>query len=194
MKFRRINDRTVNCIITQQDLEDSGVALDDIFERRRNAVEFIRGVLSRAAESDELRLDGELTSMKITVLPDKSVSLTLSADPESTPEAEILSAQRQEIYIYHFEQIADLLACCRHLVYGTKLASSLYREKEGGGYWLLVRRGGSTGADYERLVLSINEFGELVPSSETREAYIREHEECLLKDSAIEQLAVLARM
>ena len=34
MKFRKINDKTINCIITQDDMKKHGINLDDLFGRR----------------------------------------------------------------------------------------------------------------------------------------------------------------
>ena len=34
MKFRKINETTINCIITQDDLKEHGINLDDLFDRK----------------------------------------------------------------------------------------------------------------------------------------------------------------
>ena len=81
MKFRKINETTINCIITQDDLKKHGINLDDLFDRKKNAVEFIRGVILKAANSVNLSMKNDYTSMRISVLPDRSVSLTISQDP-----------------------------------------------------------------------------------------------------------------
>ena len=81
MKIRKINDTTVNCIITQEDMKKHGIHIDDFFDRKKNAVEFIRGIILKAVNSAELNIKSSYTAMKISVLPDKSVSLTISQDP-----------------------------------------------------------------------------------------------------------------
>jgi adapter protein MecA 1/2 len=81
LKFRKINETTINCIITQDDLKKHGINLDDLFDRKKNAVEFIRGVILKAANSVNLSMKNDYTSMRISVIPDHSVSLTISQDP-----------------------------------------------------------------------------------------------------------------
>ena len=81
MVFRRINDTTINCIITEEDLNEHGIHLDDLFERKKEAVEFIRGVLAEASRTENFNIQSEYTSMKIAVLPDHTISLTISEDP-----------------------------------------------------------------------------------------------------------------
>ena len=78
MKFRRINETTINCIISQEDMFERGIRLDDFFERKREAMDYLRRVIVEAARQENFNLEGEYTSMRVTVLPDHSLSLTLS--------------------------------------------------------------------------------------------------------------------
>ena len=84
MKFRKINESTINCIITQDDLKKHGIDLDDLFDRKKNAVEFIKAIIAKAARSVNFNMKNEYTSMRLSVLPDQSVSLTISQDPLET--------------------------------------------------------------------------------------------------------------
>ena len=49
MKFRKINESTINCIITQDDLKKHGIDLDDLFDRKKNAVEFIKAIIAKGS-------------------------------------------------------------------------------------------------------------------------------------------------
>ena len=80
MKVRRINDNTISCIITPEDLRERGFRLDDFFERKKEAVEFIRSVVAEAARSENFKLEGELTTMRISILPDHSLSLLITRE------------------------------------------------------------------------------------------------------------------
>ena len=35
MKIRRINDNTISCIISPEDLKEHGIRIDDFFERKK---------------------------------------------------------------------------------------------------------------------------------------------------------------
>ena len=78
MKFRRINETTINCIISQEDMFEKGIRLDDFFDRKREAMEYLKRVIIEAARQENFNLEGEYTSMRVSVLPDHSLSLTLS--------------------------------------------------------------------------------------------------------------------
>ncbi len=80
MKIRRINENTISCIISPEDMREHGIGIDDFFERKKEAVDFIRSVVLRAALSENFNLDGELTTMRVSVLPDHSLSLLITRE------------------------------------------------------------------------------------------------------------------
>ncbi len=89
MKFSRINETTIGCYLTQEDLAGSGINLDDIMERKEKAMEYLRHVILEAAKAENFRLDGGVTTMQIRAMMDGSLSLTLSCtQPEGTTPAE----------------------------------------------------------------------------------------------------------
>ena len=70
--------------------------------------------------------------------------------------------------------------------------SSLYYDEETGEYDFIVETKDESGAQFRRIVLSLNEFGTLAQNSEGRIAYIKEHGKCILKEKAAQQLAELS--
>ena len=81
MKFTRINEHTVNCIITADDMDEQGLSVEDIFSKNEESVAFLQEVLARAAEEVDYRPSSTFLPMQIVVLPDQSISLTLSENP-----------------------------------------------------------------------------------------------------------------
>ena len=186
MKFRRVNNNTINCIISKEDLQQNGLHANDLFERKEEALSFIRSVLLRAAREQNMRLNPEYTSMQITILPDQGISLTLSVG--DVPE----SAIAQNEYVYHFDSMRDVVSLAKHLQpNGELLSSSLYEDTDEGGFFLVIGRGEAEGTDYERMVVAMNEFGTLITSHPGRIARIKEHNPCLMTQGAIAQLTAL---
>ena len=219
MKFRKINDRTINCIITQDDLRKHGIDLDDLFDRKKNAVEFIKRIILKAASSVNMNMKNDYTSMRISVLPDQSVSLTISQDPAASAlireqkdlasgsrsgsgkageKAAERAAQKAEgdiaksgTYVFRFYSIMDTLSSCRILRTCRGLTSSLYFVRESGFYYLVISRDVDAEEDYDSTVLRINEFADMVSCSDTTLAYIREHSDCILRKRAVQQISEL---
>ena len=82
MKFIRVNKDTVNCIITEDDMDEQGLKLEDLFHKSQEAMDFLHEVMERAIEEVDYKPTGDFTPMQITVLPDHSISLTLSENLE----------------------------------------------------------------------------------------------------------------
>lgn len=217
MKIRKINDTTINCIITQDDLKKNGIDLDDLFDRKKNAVEFIRGIILKAARSVNLNIKNDYTSMRLSVLPDRSVSLTISQDPVESgkiskmKEESAASASGREkaaapqknrtaekwnlaesgVYLYQFSSIRDMAACSRILAGTPGLRSSVYFVKETGYYYLVLERGTDADERFDAMTLRVNEFGKMVSCSDKTLAYMKEHSSCILRSRAVQQIAEL---
>lgn len=84
MKYRRINDATVQCVITYEDMEEYGLTLSDIFERNEKGEEFLRDVIEGAFEEVGYKAGSGNIAMQITPLKDKGLVVTFT---EETPSA-----------------------------------------------------------------------------------------------------------
>lgn len=80
MIIKRINDNTISCTISPEDLKANGFELDDFFDRKKEAVEFIRQTVAQIAISENFDLQGEMTTMRISVLPDRSLNLLITRE------------------------------------------------------------------------------------------------------------------
>ncbi|WP_026660340.1 adaptor protein MecA [Butyrivibrio sp. AC2005] len=82
MKFTRVNKDTINCIITEDDMDEQGLKLEDLFDKSKEAMDFLHDVMEKAVEEVDYKPQGAFTPMQITVLPDHSISLTLSENTD----------------------------------------------------------------------------------------------------------------
>ena len=84
MEFKRINKDTVTCIITEDDMFEQGIKLEDLFEKKKEAMDFLHEVMKKAEEEVDYKPKGAFMPMQITVLPDHSISLTLSENASAS--------------------------------------------------------------------------------------------------------------
>ena len=84
MEFKRINKDTVNCIITEDDMEEQGIKIEDLFERKKEAMDFLHDVMRKAQEEVDYKPTGTFMPMQITVLQDHSISLMLSENAQAS--------------------------------------------------------------------------------------------------------------
>lgn len=247
MKIKRINDNTISCTITPEDLRANGFELDDFFDRKKEAVEFIRQTVAQIALSENFDLQGELTTMRVSVLPDHSLNLLITredsregaaqevrrlarsifdsivskaaekagkeeSDQENSPSDSLMKSllsEKQEkqdgkgtdqtdqkteekaplvgdSFMFSFYSVRDAMDCCKLFADAGPVDSSFYYLREDDIYFLILRRTADTPAEFNRCVLSANEFGELVTSEEQYIAFVTEHGVCVAQNHAVE--------
>ncbi len=77
MKFTRLNDDEIRCVLTEDELGDFGIDLDDIITKNNRTANFFKTLLSEAAktlgmsDASEIRM----ASAQISVLKDNSISI-----------------------------------------------------------------------------------------------------------------------
>ena len=216
MLFKRINPKTINCIISAQDLDAHGIRLDDLFQKREEAINSLKEIVVEAAEEANFNLDSGFTQMRIAVLPDRSLSLTLTAesdalqdmlhehedryrslmqiwqgDAQPAEEGQDLEMAVRE-YVISFSYLANAIQAAKTIAGAEGYTSSLYRNDDSTEYFfILTRTKDAAPQEFEKLVLSMSEFGTILNEGSERIAYIREHETCILKDDAAQKLASL---
>lgn len=216
MLFKRINPKTINCIISAQDLDAHGIRLDDLFQKREEAINSLKEIVVEAAEEANFNLDGGFTQMRIAVLPDRSLSLTLTAESDALQDMlhehedryrslmQIWQGDAQPAeegqdpemavreYVISFPYLANAIQAAKTIAGAEGYTSSLYRNDDSTEYFfILTRTKDAAPQEFEKLVLSMSEFGTILNEGSERIAYIREHETCILKDDAAQKLASL---
>lgn len=78
MKYKKINEATVQCIISEEDMEEYGLTLADIFERNEKGEGFLRDVVERAHDEVGYKISGDNIAMQITPIRDEGLVITFS--------------------------------------------------------------------------------------------------------------------
>ncbi|RKM57207.1 adaptor protein MecA [Butyrivibrio sp. X503] len=113
MEFKRIDKETVKCIITEDDMDEQGIKLEDLFEKKKEAMDFLHDIMRKAQEEVDYRPTGSFTPMQITVLPDHTISLTLSENSSSS-FADMLKTVTQQAGIKIPKNVLEDLGDCEN--------------------------------------------------------------------------------
>lgn len=81
MKFKRIDVDTVRCIITEEELSENGLELEDFLQNDGKAEPFLRKIISMAEAEVGYKVQGGNVSIQVTVLPEHTLALTFSEKP-----------------------------------------------------------------------------------------------------------------
>lgn len=82
MEFFRVNDNMIKCIISEADMDEYDVSIEDFFTRSENAIEFLRVIVEQAAEEVGYKPQGPLTSLQITPVDQRGLAIFLPETPQ----------------------------------------------------------------------------------------------------------------
>lgn len=79
MTFKRINQDTICCILTEDDMMEYGVELEDFIMNKDKVQDVLHNIVERAVEELDLDMQkGGMLSLQIMPLPDNSISIMFS--------------------------------------------------------------------------------------------------------------------
>ncbi|MCI8897543.1 MAG: adaptor protein MecA [Lachnospiraceae bacterium] len=211
MKYKKINDATVQCIITAEDMLEYGLTLADIFERNEKGEGFLRDIIERAHDEIGYQINGENIAMQITPLKDKGLVVTFTdespmgfkdilqhlkdvlqgvsdevsrQEQEAAREQESVFDENRRMFV--FASLYQVMQYTASIPNTLSVKSHLY--KEGDVYYLVLEKNRLSYKTFNKISAQGVEFANLIAVSEERMQYLEEHGECLIADRAVSRL------
>lgn len=78
MKFKRIDVETVRCLISEEELQQNGLDMNDFLHNGDKTEDFLRKIVTLAEEEVGYKVPGGSLSVQASILPNHVLSLTLS--------------------------------------------------------------------------------------------------------------------
>lgn len=78
MKFKKVGRHELRCIVSSEEMWESGMQVDDFTRDHAKTEEFIRDILERAREEIGFECNGSAFSVQVALMADSSVVLTIS--------------------------------------------------------------------------------------------------------------------
>lgn len=220
MKYKKINDATVQCIVSADDMSEYGLTLSDIFERNERGEEFLRDIIERAHDEVGYQINNGNIAMQITPLKDNGLVVTFtdegpaafkemlqnlkevlqefSAELAGQEERERsrVAAQKAGEYdenrrMFVFASMHETMQYAATIPNTYSVKSHLY--KEGDDYYLVLEKNRLSYKAFNRISAQAVEFGNLIAVSEERMQYLEEHGECLIRNRAVSRLRRIYR-
>ena len=215
MRYKKINDATVQCIITAEDMLEYGLTLSDIFERNEKGEGFLRDIIERAHDEIGYQINGENIAMQITPLKDKGLVVTFT-DESPMGFRDILqhlkdvlqgvsdefgrqsetAAEQTEVFdenrrMFVFASLYQTMQYTASIPNSLSVKSHLY--KEGDAYYLVLEKNRLSYKMFNKISAQGVEFGNLIAVTQERLQYLEEHGECLIRDRAVSRLRRIYR-
>lgn len=94
MRFKRISTDTVRCIVSQDELMENGLDMDDFMSNSGRTEEFLRKMLSQAEQEVGFRVQGGPLTIQVAALPENKLALTFSEKQAGSNFMELLEGLR----------------------------------------------------------------------------------------------------
>lgn len=82
MKFKRIDTDTVRCLISESELNENGLQIEDFINNKEKTEDFLRKIINMAEKEVDYRIQGGPISVQVAVLDNNTLALTLSEKQE----------------------------------------------------------------------------------------------------------------
>ncbi len=86
MKFEKMENGSLRCTLTQDDLEQNGIELDDFFANTPNAREFLEKLIRIAEDEVGFKATGNMMSIQAAIMSEDEIVLTFSESQMSSAE------------------------------------------------------------------------------------------------------------
>ena len=94
MRFKRISTDTVRCIVSQDELIENGLNMDDFMSNSGRTEEFLRKMLTQAEQEVGFRVQGGPLTIQVAALPENNLALTFSEKQTGSNFMELLEGLR----------------------------------------------------------------------------------------------------
>lgn len=78
MEFIRVNDNMIKCLVSEEDMDQYDVSIEDFFTRSENAMELLHEIVKQAAEEVGYKPQGPLTSLQIAPVDEHGLAIFLT--------------------------------------------------------------------------------------------------------------------
>ena len=206
MRIERIDEKTVKCFLSNQELEEYDIDYKDFIMRSEKAREVVQeimmlpeqGMILTFSERDSEVREGEqfiecLKEMK-KILQRTREKLSQNDDVQEggKGEADAGSAgekqqvQRPSFAVFAFSSIGRVMEYAAVLPSNLQVESALYEMN--GVYYLYLLKGRASYERYSRACVQALEFAGLYAAEESQALQLKEHGECLINEKAIKKL------
>lgn len=104
MKFKRINENVIRCVVTKEEMYDYGLEVSELVDNRDKAEDFLRKVMQEARYELNYKTSGGALSVQIALLPEGDVAMTIA---EAMPEQLEAQMNRLKTYLEDFQKILE---------------------------------------------------------------------------------------
>lgn len=90
MEYKKIDENTIRCIVTEEDMESFGLNLDEFLSHSGRSDEFLQYIVSEARDELGYQNDRGIVSMRLELLNDRRIAITFGNGDEKQIREQVL--------------------------------------------------------------------------------------------------------
>lgn len=213
MEIKRLKDNQIRCALTEEEIVEMGFNIDDIIGNGEVTQEFMRVVLEKIEEQEDIDIGHISPMVRAELMPDHSMAITFGGiSPEDkknminrimemmeelSGKEPIEQKKKEEAPIQESAKLAVEFNSIEEAAWMSKLfskkeqlpVSSFYKMKE--KYYLILEFEEFAKEEIKQFAFTIVEYENQRIATESGIAYIKEHGKCILKKDALLDLMQL---
>lgn len=212
MKIERIDDKTVKCFLSNEEMEEYDIDYKDFVMRSEKARELVQEIIEQATEEVGYTPPKFAFDLQIMMVADQGIVLTFSdKDPDVNDGGQLMEclkemkrilektreaagqmapvqeeAPRPEEAVFVFSSLQNVMNYASALPGNLRVESVLYEWD--GWYYLHLCKGHAAYERYSRACIQALEFAALYAADEVRILQLKEHGTCLIAEKAVKKL------
>lgn len=211
MKIERVDDKTLKCYLSNEELQEYEIDYKDFLLRSDKAREVVQDIIQQAAQEVGYQPPKFAFDLQIMMVPEQGMVLTFQEKDvsdfqngalileylkelnraiqkarEQMEEAKQEPPVQPDFAVFAFRSPGRVMEYAAALPGNLRVNSALYRMDD--VYYLYLQKGHASYERYSRACVQALEFAALFAAEEERLEYLREHGECLIAEGAIRKL------
>ena len=188
MEFAVIDRRTLQCVMSAEEIEEYGMNRKELFKNDEKVKEFFSVIMNKTQqETGYYKTNGDV-AVQASFLPDESVEITFCVGVENSfrkrkaqiEEQEEISRVSLGTVIFKSRNLPDMMDFCRQMSVVPQAELYVYR----GIYYLLAQLEGYDPYEIAVLFNLADEYIDAVCYTQSIVACLREHGSCMLEENA----------
>ncbi|MFI3214166.1 MAG: adaptor protein MecA [Eubacteriales bacterium] len=203
MKFTKIDENTVTCVLSGEEMAAFDINLDDFLEKNKKVKDFMDLIISKAI--DEVGYEGEGSAMQLQLqpLPNEGLAITITKGEFSlTDVAKMLKEklgedatkslfdmqkkkkEKSSLFISRFSSLKEIGVFCKNIKDETLLETRVLVDESQKIYYFIVEKGDADLEEYAVICRKLGEYAEFESNHYSRLAFLEERNTWLMKEQA----------
>lgn len=212
MEFSRLDNDTIRCVLTEADMKEHGIELEDFFKNKEKTQSFFEEIVEEAKKQVSYEATSGILAVQVMPLPENGLAIIFSENPDTEFDSLIKNIKDMvgdlapgtgtspvtgkekpcQMRIFAFASLEHLEMFVLSIPWQKRIKSQLYKNSEENIFYLVIEKGRLSAKLFKDVCEKAIEFSEFVSAEERTLTYYREHFDCMLQKNAIFNMAKVA--